>query len=619
MAALGSQSIASSYEQLLHVDRDGGGNSTTHVSIKDGDNGTTFGFTIATDALMMSSTNRLEFGDTGTYIHQSADGVLDLVSDTEIEINATTIDINGAVAMDGAMTGGTNITISGELDAATLDISGNADIDGTLEADAITVDGTALATYIRDTVGTNMLSSNTESGITVTYDTSNDNIDFAVDASQTGLTSILNASLVAGRDADNQIKFSTDDEIIFRVAGGDGVTMKASGEIEATSLDISGDIDVDGSITSSDGATITTADNTDTLALVSTDADANAGPNLVLYRNSGSPADNDTNGYVTFKGRNDNSQDVVYSAIESYVTDVSDGTEDAEFNLRTMVGGSLQPRISMHPTEVVINDGSIDSDFRVESDGNANMLVVDAGNDRVGIGTNSPDSCTLHVHSASAGTVSPNAAADELVLENSAAVGMTMLGGTSSTCTIAMGDADSNYQGVIIYDNNDSSMKFKTANNEAMRINSAGAVTKPITPAFLARPASDQTNFAEDSLVTVVLGTEVFDQAANFASNTFTAPVTGKYQLNVSIYFQDVQIEYGYYEVLLKTSNRNYNGIFDSASFDQEATYHTVQVSVLADMDASDTAHVEVKAEGTGGDASHDIGTGSYFSGYLAC
>ena len=46
MAALGAQTIASSYEQLLHVDTDGGGNSTTHVSVKDGDNGTTFGFTI---------------------------------------------------------------------------------------------------------------------------------------------------------------------------------------------------------------------------------------------------------------------------------------------------------------------------------------------------------------------------------------------------------------------------------------------------------------------------------------------------------------------------------------------------------------------------------------------
>jgi hypothetical protein len=61
----------------------------------------------------MSSTNRLEFGDTGTYIHQSADGVLDLVSDTEIELNGT-IDINGAVTMDGG-----NVTInddSGDYD-----------------------------------------------------------------------------------------------------------------------------------------------------------------------------------------------------------------------------------------------------------------------------------------------------------------------------------------------------------------------------------------------------------------------------------------------------------------------------------------------------------------------
>ena len=91
--------------------------------------------------LLLSSTDQLQFGDSGTYIYQSADGVLDLVSDTEIELTATTIDINGAVAMDGAITGGTNITISGELDAATLDISGNADIDGTTNLDAVDIDG----------------------------------------------------------------------------------------------------------------------------------------------------------------------------------------------------------------------------------------------------------------------------------------------------------------------------------------------------------------------------------------------------------------------------------------------------------------------------------------------
>tara|TARA_R100000808_G_scaffold16887_1_gene37743 strand:+ start:203 stop:850 length:648 start_codon:yes stop_codon:yes gene_type:complete len=54
MAALGSQSIASSYEQLLHVDRDGGGNSTTLVDVKDGDNGTTFALKLATDKIQVN-------------------------------------------------------------------------------------------------------------------------------------------------------------------------------------------------------------------------------------------------------------------------------------------------------------------------------------------------------------------------------------------------------------------------------------------------------------------------------------------------------------------------------------------------------------------------------------
>jgi len=91
--------------------------------------------------LTLNSTNKLLFRDTGLYINSSTDGQLDLVADTEIQIAATTIDINGAIAMDGAITGATNITLSGELDAATLDISGNADIDGTTNLDIVDIDG----------------------------------------------------------------------------------------------------------------------------------------------------------------------------------------------------------------------------------------------------------------------------------------------------------------------------------------------------------------------------------------------------------------------------------------------------------------------------------------------
>ena len=67
-------------------------------------------------------------------------------------------------------------------------------------------------------------------------------------AAQTNITSVLNTSLILGRDGDNQIKFGTDNQIIFEVSGGDNVIFKASGEIEATSLDISGDVDVDGTL-----------------------------------------------------------------------------------------------------------------------------------------------------------------------------------------------------------------------------------------------------------------------------------------------------------------------------------------------------------------------------------
>ena len=85
------------------------------------------------DDILIASTEKIQFRDTAIYINSSVDGQLDIVADTEIQIAATTIDINGAVALNGAITGATNITLSGELDAATLDISGNADIDGNLD------------------------------------------------------------------------------------------------------------------------------------------------------------------------------------------------------------------------------------------------------------------------------------------------------------------------------------------------------------------------------------------------------------------------------------------------------------------------------------------------------
>jgi len=121
------------------------------------------------------------------------------------------------VAFGGAVTGVTNLTASGELDAATLDISGNADIDGTLEADAITVNGTTLAEVISDTTGA-MFSSNTETGITVTYQDADNTIDLALSAAQTTITSLLATDIKIGEDDQTKIDFETADEIHFYAA-----------------------------------------------------------------------------------------------------------------------------------------------------------------------------------------------------------------------------------------------------------------------------------------------------------------------------------------------------------------------------------------------------------------
>ena len=103
----------------------------------------------------------------------------------------------------------------------------------------------------------------------------------------------------------------------------------------------------------------------------------------------------------------------------------------------------------------------------------------------------------------------------------------------------------------------------------------------------------------------------------NFASNTFTAPVTGKYQLNAGIYVQNLDAAVNYYIVTITTSNRTIFQILDPRSLDQDAVYWSLQVAALADMDANDTAKSQVYQ--SSGTQQVDINANSYFSGFLAC
>jgi len=136
-------------------------------------------------------------------------------------------------------------------------------------------------------------------------------------------------------------------------------------------------------------------------------------------------------------------------------------------------------------------------------------------------------------------------------------------------------------------------------------------------PSFLAYPAAEQQNFAKDSAVEVVFGTEVFDVGSNFASNIFTAPVDGKYLLSVSMRLKNLDSAATYYYICINTSNRSYLAYLDPTKFSADVGNFSMAIAVVADMDATDTAKVEVYQ--SGGTAQTDIDTNTYFSGALIC
>ena len=156
--------------------------------------------------------------------------------------------------------------------APTAEFSANVDVAGTLS-----LNGVAIGESIADTVGA-MVGSNTETGIAVTYDDSDNTLDFVLGTSQTSITSLKNAALAIGRDADNEINFATDNNIIFRAAGANELklvtaalhpitdsdldlgttalrfkdtftdTITVTGAVTADSLDIEGDVDINGTL-----------------------------------------------------------------------------------------------------------------------------------------------------------------------------------------------------------------------------------------------------------------------------------------------------------------------------------------------------------------------------------
>ncbi len=264
--------------------------------------------------LRISSTNKLEFGDTGTYIHQSADGVLDLVSDTEIEINATTIDVNGSMEVSGTITASDDLVVSDELRPYEIRSPGTG--------------GIRLTNSQGGLVGSlgPRSSSNYGSGLKLEDDI---------------------GSVIFGTDSDYSAKYDSGSDALEIIEG-----ITSASETVLFSLS-SSTTEVNTATTNFNGTAInfeSSSADSPILTIKNTNA-GDGSPRLYFNHASASPEDNDELGQIRWYGLNDAGTPVsdTYARIKVNQTDVSSGSEAGKMSFQLMKAGT--------ETDILILDG----------------------------------------------------------------------------------------------------------------------------------------------------------------------------------------------------------------------------------------------------------------------
>jgi hypothetical protein len=171
-----------------------------------------------------------------------------------------------AIASDG------KVTFTQEVIAPSLDISGDVDVDGTLETDALTIGGTTLAETIADTVGA-MVTSNTETGIAVTYEDGDNTLDFVIgtlNQDTTGnaatATALETARTIGGTSFDGTaniaVALAATATALASARTIGGVSFDGTGNINLPGVNAAGNQDTSG--TAAIATTVTITDNEST-------------------------------------------------------------------------------------------------------------------------------------------------------------------------------------------------------------------------------------------------------------------------------------------------------------------------------------------------------------------
>ena len=289
-------------------------------------------------------------------------GALDVDGTTNLDA----VDIDGAVQIDSTVTVGVDDTgydvkFFGDTasaymlwdtsaddlvlaGAAGIDLAGDIDVDGTANLDVVDIDGAV-----------DMASTLTLAG----------NADFngALDVSGT-----TNLDVV---DIDGAVDMAT----TLAVAG--NVDFNGALDVDGTTnldvVDIDGAVDMASTLTVHSNVSMTVADNSAGLQVICTDADASAGPLILLDRDTASPADGDTLGRIYNQGRNDADELITYAQITTKSNDVTDGTEDGELLINVMTNGSATSVMSITGGEIQMDATAVDLNGTLDVSGTSTL------------------------------------------------------------------------------------------------------------------------------------------------------------------------------------------------------------------------------------------------------
>ena len=334
------------------------------------------------DDILVASTEKIQFRDTAIYINSSADGQLDLVADTEIQIAATTIDMNGAADISGNLAVGGNLTVAGNATVTgTTTFNGGTLTLGDSASDNVVFGADVDSHIIPDDDDTFDLGSSSQQWRNIYIDGSAyiDGLAEDILVATDKKVGFRDSAIYINSSADGQLDIVADTEIQIAATTIDiNGAINASGEIIAASLDISGDIDVDGT-TNLDVVDIDGAVNIAAATTVATD-------NKIQFRDTGLYINSSTDGQLDI---------VADTEVQIAATTVDiNGAVDVSGNLS--VGGNLDVTGTFDLSDSnFTNAGDIQLDS-ITGDSDTNTSIAFSGSDVITVTTGGETQVTFN-------------------------------------------------------------------------------------------------------------------------------------------------------------------------------------------------------------------------------